>query len=330
MSNNYETIDLACPNCHGTMEYDEDKKEILCPYCRHKIIVKDSENIEDLIEKEKRLSYAKVEGEKLAEEEEKNRFRKRARKRFMLFILTLVIICFTMYYFILFTKKYIEDPFQYVSISFSGISGNGTAYLNIDNNIKKDIEYSLSKDSKLDEGEVIYLSAKSNIYRFKNYKKEIIVTGLNSYISNIDDLTSEVIDYLHNISCEFQKDKIENAVTFKGELVSLEPYKVYLTTNFESQNTIDDVYIAKIKTTNGNIYEKYVDTCYRNVILINNENELLRYESKRNIGGSIKAGNPASFSGPEYIGFMTGFITQQDVEEHIKNNSDTSMKVFEK
>jgi len=61
-----EKLSLTCPKCHGTMEVNENKTEMFCPYCRNKIIIDD--DIDKKAERIKKITYAREEGERLAEE----------------------------------------------------------------------------------------------------------------------------------------------------------------------------------------------------------------------------------------------------------------------
>ena len=159
-------IDLACPHCHGTMELNEEQTELFCPYCRHKIVMEKGETLEQLIERVKQISYAKTEGSKLAEEEAERRRKKNYIKGWILTIIIFFTIGGLGYMIMNFSKEYIEDPFENISVSFSGTNGTGHADI-INNSSSKTsaISYKISKKENLSNGENITISANSETYR---------------------------------------------------------------------------------------------------------------------------------------------------------------------
>ena len=152
-----------------------------------------------------------------------------------------------------------------------------------------------------------------------------------SLLLDLNDLTDDMKNYIHKISYDFQKQEITGTYSFSGELVSLEPYKFYLSTDGKTKDYLYDVYLAKIKAGNGVTYDRYVVTRYENVVITNNEDDLVRYSSKRHIGDLIRAGNPSAWSPKDgYTGSIWGFYSVEELESFIKNNesTDATMKVY--
>ena len=58
--------------------------------------------------------------------------------------------------------EYVEDPFSYIDVSFSGIDNLGEAKINYKDNYKKYIYYSISKDTGLSEGEKVTVTVKAH------------------------------------------------------------------------------------------------------------------------------------------------------------------------
>lgn len=330
-------LDLLCPRCHGTMELNEDKTELFCPYCRHKIIIKKGETLEQLIERVKQISYAKTQGTKLAEEEAERRKNIKSIKIFILTILCVLIIGIGGILVKYFAREYIKDPFDYVSVSFSGTNGTGEAQLNIKhNNIKtNDIKFILSKGKNLSNEEYITVTASSEKYRFGKKQMSIKVEGLNNYLNSLDELNNEMKKFIHKKSYEFQEEKVSSSLnepySNNPKLVSLESLKMYLITNLKDKNTLYDVYSAKIKAKSGNIYTKYVVTSYSDVVIVNNGEDLLRFKNIKAEGRVIDAGKTGvnTVLSSDYAGNLIGFSTLSDAETYVKNYPDTTMKIFE-
>ena len=328
-----EKLSLTCPKCHGTMELNESKTEMFCPYCRNKVIIED--DIDKKAERIKKITYAREEGERLAEEaaqkrNDKTNYKKKIKTRLIIFGIIAVFL-FIGYRSYESNLEYVEDPFSYIDVSFSGVDNLGEAKISHKDNYKVYIDYSISKDTGLSEGEKVTVTAKSSEYRLGIKSKEYTVEGLLSLLLDLNDLTSDMKDYIHKISYDFQKQEITGTYSFKGELVSLEPYKFYLSTDGKTKNYLYDVYLAKIKAGNGETYDRYVVTRYEKVVITNNEDDLVRYSSKRYIGNLISAGNPSAWSQKDgYVGNIWGFYSSNELESFIKNNesTDATMKVY--
>ena len=328
MGKDIEKMDLSCPRCNGTMEYNKIKSELFCPYCRHRIVVKEEENLEELLLKEKKLSYARADGRNLAEEKAMKRRKMqntldKLRKVFIIFICIFAFIAIprSITYF---SKPNIDDPFEYITVTFSGITGNGQAIINKSGEKSSNITYKLSKERELQEGETITITATSDIYRFNKNSKSIKVQGLNNYLFSLNDLNNEMREFIHSKSYDFLKNRLEKSFSFRGEIVSLEPYKMYLSTNNINKNILYDVYSAKIKAKTETIYEKFVIAGYENTIIVNEDNDLIRFSGLNLIGRTIVGGS--NINSRDYIGVITGFENINDLETYIYNNTDTSMK----
>ena len=329
---NIEKIDLSCPKCKGTMEFNEEENELTCPFCRHKIILQKGESIEELIEKERKLGYARVEGEKLAEEKaEKRKKNKKIRNILIAICVFGVLLTIAGIYKSIVTKmiiKEIGDPFEYVQVNCNGVDGKGTLEIKIDDKMKNIMEYKASKEKELSNGEKITLTAKSSEYDFVKKEKVIEVQGLSTYLTSFDELTDEMKEFIHKQSYDFLKNKITNGITFYGELQEIKQYKMYLHTDGNTNNVLYDVYSAKIKAKDDIVYDKYVIAGYRNVILTNKENDLLRYEKLNDVGKIIYAGDPKGFMAKGYSGNMTGFYNINELEEYLRNNENVNMKLI--
>lgn len=192
-----------------------------------------------------------------------------------------------------------------------------------------DINYTFSEENKLNEGEKVSLKATSEKYRFGVVTQEYTVTGLSKYLNNLDDLTEEILNKLHDFSYNHLKNNL--GITFEGKVKKLVPYKLFLYTNGENDNILYDVYKISIKTKSGNIYDKFVVAYYSDFLILNND-ELFSYSKLYHCGNIILAGDPSAFTtlSKNYAGFITGFINIEDFRSYINKKNDGSYEIKER
>ena len=325
-------IDLKCKNCGAIMDLSEDKTEAYCPYCQNKFLLEKVPTLEEISDREEKISYAKKTGENKAEEEYELRRKKRKMKKIIITSLIIILFIVIIYLINYFSLEYMEDPFKCVDVKFSGSEGNGTIEI-VDNKTCSnfiDIKYTVTKSNKLKENEQIRINATSTKYRFGTSMKEYLVSGLSLYLKNLDALDEKILTKLHNQSYEYIKNN-SFGISFKGVIESLTPYKIYLYTNQKTKNVLYDVYKAEVKTSSGNIYEKYLVASYENFILLENE-QLYSHTRLNKCGNVILAGAPNEYNAmnKDYAGNLTGFLTVSDFENYINKDNDGSFIVIQK
>lgn len=325
-------IELECNNCGAIMQLSNDKSEAFCPYCKNKILIEKAPTLEELTIREEKISYAKRTGENKAEEEFEIRKKKKRRK-------TAIIICLSFVLFIsiviavnYYSLEPMDDPFKCIDVKFVGSDENGSLEI-VDNKScsnYSDIKFTVSKGRKLKEEEKVTITATSDKYRFDKSTREYTVSGLSLYLKNLDNLSEKLLEKLHNTSTDFLKNRALG-ISFKGELVNLYPHKLYLYTNEKNDNILYDVFKAEIKTSGGNIYEKYLVASYTNFIILNND-QLFSYSELNKCGNNIKAGDPNEYSAfsNEYAGLLNGFLSITDFENYISKNNDGTFKIIQK
>lgn len=323
-------IDLRCENCGALMQVSEDKTEAVCPYCNHKFLIEREPDIEELSQQTERISYAQEAGKRKAIDDSIKQHRK---KKFQAFIMAVIIFSVLISAGLLIkynSLEYIKDPFECITVNFTGTDGAGT--IKIANNNKcegySDIKYSVSKKNKLTESEKITITASSGKYRLGISKKDYAVTGLSLYLTDLDNLTSDMLTKLHNYSVNELKD---NGISFSGEVVNMVPYKLYLYTNNQDDNVLYDVYKVSIKTKTGNVYEKFKVAYYEDFVLLKNS-ELFSYSKLYHLGNIIKAGDPNAYSALDknYAGNIIGFESIDNFKSQINKSNDGSYELKEK
>ena len=257
-------VDLKCERCGAEMQLNEEKTIARCPYCKNKTLIKKEEDIHTLKKHAAELGYVKEAGKQRAIDEAESKRKKAKLKKTIIIIVGLIGFIVFSLFVTQASKEKIDDPFKCVDISFSGLSGEGK--LNIVNNetcsYYSDLDFIISKEEDLKEGETIRISVSSELYRFGISSKEIKVEGLSFILNNLNDLSDEMITEIHS----FSKDELENgslSSSFSGTVVSLKPYKFYLESNNKDSNVLYDVYKISIKTKSGKVFDKFVVAYYK-------------------------------------------------------------------
>ena len=323
-------IDLKCENCGALMQVSEDKTEAVCPYCNHKFLIEREPDIEELSQKAEKLSYAKEAGKIKAIDESMKQHSKRKFKALIITIVVFLILIIVGALIKYNSLEYIKDPFECITVNFTGTDGTGTAKIVTNNKCENhdNIKYLLSKKDKLTESEKITITASSDKYRFGISKKEYIVTGLSLYLTDLNNLTTDMITKIHELSANELK---ENSIAFSGEVVNMVPYKLYLYTNNQNDNVLYDVYKVSIKTKSGNVYEKFKVAYYEDFVLLKNS-ELFSYSRLYYLGNVINAGDPNAYNSMDknYAGNLIGFESITDFKSYVSKNNDGSFELKER
>ena len=321
-------FELKCSNCGAKMKLSDDKSEAHCPYCRNKILITKELSLEERMKNEEHLSYAKEKGEIKA----RVAYKKRKRIISIVVVLIIIFLFFIKSYLNYMSLEYIENPFKCIDVSFYGIDGNGKVEILNNNTCENynNMKFYISKENKLVEGESIVINVSSDVYRFGINKKDYKVSGLSMYLINLNDLTDEIIEKIHNFSYNFLNENVPG-ITFKGEIVKLFPYRLYLYSNGKNDNILYDVYKVGIKTKSGKIFEKFVVAYYEDFILLNNS-ELFSYSRLYYCGNIIKAGDSKVYSSShkDYAGNIKGFEKIEDFEIFLNKNNDGTFEITKK
>ncbi len=325
-------IDLKCTSCGATMQLSTDKSHAECPYCKNKVLFQKEMSLEEQTKREEQLSYAREKGEIRANQEA---IKKQQRLKVIAFLIIAFIISGIIISSLLvsyLSLEPMEDPFKCINIKFYGVDGSGKAEI-INNEIcdnYAELDFSLLEDSELKEGQNISVVVTSDTYRFDTYSKDYQVTGLSKYLTKLEQLTDEMIIKLHSYSSNHLKDK-GYGISFKGEVVSLTPYKIYLASNGKNDNILYDVYKTTIKTKTGKKFDKYMVAYYEDLLLLTNK-ELFSYSRLWHCGKIIGAGDPKVYNAnsKDYAGFLNGFENIEDFEAYINQENDGKYEITTK
>ncbi len=309
-------IDLTCPKCGAIMDINEEQTEANCSYCRYKFLIEKDETLEEAKKRVHELAYEYESGKYRAqrEHEAKSKFKKTLGVIIALAILFIGVLVF--YY----SREYIEDPFEGVNVTFSGIDGMGTAEITFSNKKNSDINYKLSKDNNLSEDEEIKIRVSSENYRFGQREKTYKVEGLLKYLSKLEDISESQRKTINEKSSALLRQDVENGYSFEGTITELTPYKFYLGTKSKG-NYLFDIFKIKIKTSTGKVFEKYVVAEYENIIITD---DVFKFTHLERIGNSILAGDPKQYTvlSDDYAGFLFGFESINELDNYIEVKYD--------
>ena len=248
-----EKIDLTCPKCGGNMEPDADNKRLHCPYCGHEVIIK-NDDAKSLEEK----AYARQRGILHANEEAERK--KKIKKMRRTLIIVGVVLAFIAAAIIYGASQPKVDPFRYITVSFSGTSGSGEAEIIVQPEPDGDVDpqsisYSLDKHYFLFEGDTVTVTAYSSEYTLSPLTKTYKVTGLDTYLTDINSISEKAVEMIHNKS-DMTADMAVSGPGTSVKVKSLKPCAMFLATDGK-KNTLYDIYKAKFKEKNSGYAENH-------------------------------------------------------------------------
>ncbi len=215
------------------------------------------------------------------------------------------------------------DPFEYVSVSFSGGNGKGEAEMTIRTSDKVDtskIRYVLSQSFGLSEGDVIRIEAESEAYQLTKKRETVTVSGLDTYLTDLDSLSDEAIAVIHENSEAVSLRNRERSSEIVHDCVYCEPARMYLLTDEGNRNLLYDVYEAGFAMEHDEVYRVYLVTYYENIIVRDTGPVTIDY------GRSFYDGNTLQFGESIFHqSTVSGYETLEEIEEVLTSNQDPAM-----
>jgi DNA-directed RNA polymerase subunit RPC12/RpoP len=303
-----EKLDLTCPSCGGHMEHDAAKKTLRCPYCGHEELLHQTDT--DSLEAK---AYARQKGILQANEEAEKRAKRRKRKG-LLIVLCVVLALFSAAY-AYYKLQPTVDPFSYITLSFSGITGDGTAELQVQSDDSgevdpKKISYRVEPRRFLSEGDQVVVTASSSEYHLLPLTKTYTVTGLDKYLTDLGALSEKAVEMIHNKSDITVSTAIHGAGT-SVKAKSSAPYVMFLTTDGKNSNTLYDVYLVRYPEKGGGSAKRFVVVYYKNIVVRDTKQPTMSYQSTMYTGQVIETLDNS------YGGYMTGYKTLKDAKADI-------------
>ena len=309
----------ACPKCGGQMKLLEMRSgiKLVCDYCGYETVPVRERTPEERAE---------------AQEKTRERLQKKAaaaaRKRFRI-ILGIIgaAAAVAVIAAVIFIRSALPsvDPFEYVSVSFSGGNGKGEAELHIARSDEVDtsrIRYVLSKSFGLSEGEVIRLVAESDDYQLTKKREVVTVKGLDTYLTDLDSLSDEALAVIHAKSEQVSLRNRERSSEIVHDCRYCEPTIMYLLTDEGNRNLLYDVYEAGFTMDHDETYRVYLVTYFENIIVRDTDPVTIDY------GRCFYDGNTLQFGESIFhMSTLSGYESLEEIEEALMANQDESMKL---
>lgn len=312
-------IDMTCPKCGAVMKIDADKEKALCEYCGALFLIEQEDTLEEIQAKAEARAYGYHKGRLRAEASATVKEKKQSKMKIPVPVVVFAVILLIGVLPVMvehFSKPQV-NPFECIEVSFRGTDGEGEILIEItgavpgiDANL---IEYEISKDRHLLQGETVSIEADSSDYRLTQKTMMYTVEGLDEYLKDLEDLPEDALSLIHTQSedvLEINLDSTESA----GYFVDMKPVKMFLITDGKQANILYDVFEVRF-VVDGAEENYYVTAGFEDVILRS--------------GGQ----SPVNMSYGMYYGHLTQvqgaiFIMAYDSLEDIRNELLLNMESY--
>ncbi len=265
---NVKTLSLVCSSCGGEMELSEDGKTAVCSYCGNKTLIEK----EETAQKEYNRRIAKARAEEDIREQRKKRQRNHRLKALLIVICVILGICLinvcipgSPMHELAFPQT--ADPFTGVSVTFSGMSGEGRAELNVSGSNSAEYadatRFEVMPETGLQNGDTVTVKAKAPAgWRFEPSEKQFKVEGLTEWVESTDQLTGDNLAAIHSNTERLIREDWEDIVSSSlARDMTCKPYRLYLFISDEDvsyeYNVLYDTYEVKVTRQDGSVLTSY-------------------------------------------------------------------------
>ena len=267
-NSNMKTLSLVCPSCGGAMELNADGKSARCPYCEHEVLIEKS----DLAQTEYERQMARARAE---EDIKALKTKRKRRQQYTGWLIALCVIAGIFLLAVLIPSSAMHsivfpstaDPFSSVSVTFSGMSGEGIADLELSGSDSADYavadRFEISPQSGLSNGDTVTVRAKASAgWRFEPSEKQFTVQGLTEWVLQTDQLTGDNLASIHdNTERLIREDWEEILSSSLAKDMTSTPYRMFLFIaddgrNYE-RNVLYDAYEVKVTRDDGSVLTSY-------------------------------------------------------------------------
>lgn len=306
-------VEMKCNNCGSSLKFKDNVKEVTCEYCGTHY------KLEDDYDK----GY-KFEKGRIAARNEKEGFVNNKKSVITVFVVAAFIIFLAGIIILNVATEMQEeiDPFEYIEIMYSGTSGSGRAYPEIilnDKGINKNnLFITLSKENNLTENETITVNVSSYSYKLLENRKEFTVSGLDTYLTDLDNISKKDLKVIHEKTKEIN-DRNLSTFTLKNYISSRKFVKLLLLTDGKNSNTLYDVEKV-VFDFNGDKKTIYLVVYYNNIIIRDSEDTSINYRSAMYTGNIISLPH----------GAITAYESIKSIKTNIKMKEEKEMKLLER
>ena len=297
-------IDMTCPRCGASMQPGADKKSAACEYCGYHMIIVQEKTAKETHTRTETVKKKKLSGGKIA--------------LIVIGIIVLIQVAAAMAGNLV---KPQVNPFDCIDVSFRGSDGKGEIVIDLKSAPGIDlnrIDFDISKEDRLYQGETISIYATSEDYRLSEKEKNYIVEGLDEYLKNLEDIPEEILEIIH-VKAESGLDLNLDRSKKMGVFQSLKPVKLFLQTDGKQTNHLYDVFEATFMTSGG---EKicYVMVCFNDVIMGKGEKTYI------NMSGGMFQGKITQVEGSLWI---TAYDSLEEIRAELLSNRESYMDLKE-
>jgi len=303
---NMETFSLVCPSCGGRMELSEDNEKAICPYCGHEILIKKDETAK----KEYERFMARARAEEDIKDLQRKRQRIRSFKGWLIGLCVIAGICLINLFIpgspmreLVFPRT--ANPFTGVSVTFSGMSGQGRAELQISKSntaeYENTVKYEMTPETGLSNGDIVTVRAKAPAgWRFEPSEKQFTVEGLTMWVVSSGQLSEENLSAIHAYTERLIREDWNDIVSSElAQDLTYTPYRMYLFISDENvgyeYNVLYDTYEVNVTRADGSVFTGY---------------EACRYSDLKIPADGVLTANYGSLQGFNF-GFTQGFSYAQ-------------------
>ncbi len=322
--------DLSCPKCGASIESDLEKGRGVCAYCGYQILIEKEDTLEEIEAKAQSKSYgyhkgklkAEAEAEIAREEREEWKRNKKKRMQMPAIIVSILVIIGVGGAVISHLSMPKVNPFECIEVSFRGTDGEGELIMemvgtgNVDPNR---IEYDISKNSNLSQGEMISIIATSTDYRLSEKSKTYVVEGLDEFLKDPEDIPAEALELIYQKAEGVQETNLSSTKSC-GFFVDMKPVKLFLLTDGEQTNQLYAVHEVNFDTEEGNVI-CYVATGFDDVVVRKGA------QTSLDMSYGMYYGNLTEVDSPIYI---TAYASLEEVRTELLTGQGSYMELKER
>lgn len=312
-------IDMTCPKCGASLKPDLAKGNAVCEYCGHHILIEQEDTIEEIRVKAQSRAYGYYKAKLEAKAGKKEKYRGPKIGAIVIGVIVLIAIGSAA---IQELAKPKINPFDYIEVSFQGKDGEGKLVMDArgsaeDIDVNR-IEFDISKENDLLQGETISIHAASQDYRLAEKTRVYTVDGLDEYLKDLENVPEEVLDIIHR-KAESSLDLNLESSKNVGAFIDMKPVKLFLTTDGKQTNELYDVFEVRFMTQAG---EKtyYVMACFDSVVVRAGEQVSIDMS-----GGTYKG---QLIQVEDWLCIM-GYDSLEEIRADILTSQDTYMELKE-
>ena len=315
-------IDMTCPKCGAQLKMDSDKEKAVCEYCGYSMLIEKEDTLEEIRAKAQSKAYGYHKG-KLEAEEEINKKKKYHKARNIVIMIGVIVLIIIVSAAIRELSKPKVNPFDCIEVSCRGKDGEGEVLMDVIKSVEgidpNLIEFDISKDDHLIQGETISIYATSTEYHLTEKTKVYTVEGLDEYLKDLDSIPEEALEIIHTKATACLELNLESTKK-AGAFVEMKPVRLFLATDGKQTNELYDVFEAHFITDSG---EKtyYVLARFKDVVIRNGEQVSI------NMSGGTYLGSLTQIEGSFWI---MAYASLEEIQADILTSEESYMELKEK